>query len=137
MNRHFGFGKMKSYDEWLVEKLSDPKRALSYLKSEYEEFEIDGDVEALKNALSIYLRSQQHVLHSSVHAGTCIHDFAHFQSLAARSHLILALYQAGCGSLASRVYTSQRTIEKEGFDNQDQFDDPIEVDVSFGQVAPI
>ena len=136
MNRHFGFGRMKSYDEWLVEKLRDPKRALSYLKSEYEEFEIDGDVEALKNALSIYLRSQQHVLNSHVHAGTCIYDFGHFQSLAARSHLILALYQAG-GSHSSKVYTSQKTVVKEDFDDQDQSDDPIEVAVAFGQVASI
>ena len=128
MNRHFGSGRMKSYDEWLVEKLRDPMRALSYLKSECEEFEIDGDVEALKNALSIYLRSQEHVLHSSVHAGTYIHGFGHFQSLAARSHLIFALHQAGYGIHSSNV--------KEGFDNQDQFDDPIEVNVAFGQVAP-
>lgn len=95
MNGEFGFGRMKSYDEWLVEKLRDPKRALSYLKPEYEEFEIDGDVAALKHALSIYLRSQQHALNRHVHAGTHICDSGHFQSLAARSLLILAMYQAG------------------------------------------
>lgn len=136
MNGDFGSGRMKSYDEWLVEKLRDPKRALSYLKSEYEEFEIDGDVEALKNALSIYLRSQQHVLNRHVYAGTYIWDSGLFQSVAARSNLILAMYQAG-GSHSSKVYASQRTTEKEGFKNQDQFDDSIEVDVAFGQVTPI
>lgn len=128
MNRHFEFSRMKSYDEWLVEKLRDPKRAFSYLKSEYEEFEIDGDVEALKNALLIYLRSQRHVLNSSVHVAS-VH--------VARSQLILALYKASYDSHSSRISTSQRTIVKEGFDNQGQFDDPIEVDVAFGQVAPI
>lgn len=136
MNGDFGFGRMKSYDEWLVEKLRDPRRALSYLKSEYEEFEIDGDVEALKNALPIYLRSQQHVLNRHVDAGTYICDSGHFQSLAARSLLIVAMYQAG-GRHSSKEYTSQRTTVKEGFENQNYSDSSIEVDVAFGQVAPI
>lgn len=105
------------------------------MKSEYEEFKIDGDVEALKSALSIYVRSQQHVLNRHVDAGAHICDSGYFQSLVARSHLVLAMYLAG-GSHSSKEYTSQRTTVNEGFENQDQFDSSIEVDVAFGQLAP-
>lgn len=132
MSRHFGSGGMKSYDEWLVEKLRDPKRALSYLKSEFEEFEIDGDVEALKNALSIYLRSQQYVLGNSV-------SILDSSTLLARSRLISALFQAGYDSsrLAEVPTTSPIVIPKEDFDSQGHLDNPIKVNVSIGEVVPI
>ena len=58
MKKNFALENTESYDEWLIEKIKDPVRALSYLRAELEEFKKDQNADALQYAISIYMRSQ-------------------------------------------------------------------------------
>ena len=43
MDRDFVLANTSSYDEWLIEHLTDPQEALSYLEAALEAYEEDGD----------------------------------------------------------------------------------------------
>lgn len=51
MNKNFILQNTRSYDEWLIEQLKDPKESLSYLEAAFDAYQKDGDTTALQIAL--------------------------------------------------------------------------------------
>ena len=51
MNKDFVLENTGSYDDWLIERLKDPREALSYLEAALEAYEEDSDTVALLLAL--------------------------------------------------------------------------------------
>ena len=61
MNRDFVLRNTSNYDDWLIERLKDPKEALSYLEAALEAYEEDSDTTALLLALRSVAYAQDRI----------------------------------------------------------------------------